>query len=236
MGITQIFPQFYEDVPQNGAAQVGEFCWVPCPDPRFHVLENTRETPEATKVCEVRLVDFDATVHFKAKDKLPTLLTKNEKEEALMHRAKRRPCLVLCRACIDDLNTLKDTQQERLARALGDALFLVAPLFSCASPSKTTQFTPKVTARIRALYYPHLAYMRDFKGEEPGSILRLDRIFPTTLGVGMTRVGKRLHPDVMQLVHAQLAEVLGMGELSGPRAHLETTRELVKGCPPDGLA
>ena len=236
MGVKQIFSVFYINSASTGAPDIGEFYWVPTPGIGFKVVEATRSTPQATKTYEIELRDFDAGKHFKTKNHLPTKLVQDATAEALLYQAKLRPCLVLGVGSVDNLATMADANQQRQAKALGSKVYLVAPLYSCSCAAKPTQFTPIITARVRALHYPHMAYMPDFEGNEPGSILRLDNIFPTTLGVGMTRLGKRLHQDVHTLVLAQLCEVLQLDMPDGWREHLRATKELVQDCLPDGLA
>jgi hypothetical protein len=235
MGVAQIFPTFYTAAPTSGAPEIGEFYWVPTPDVTFKVIEAIRSTPQATKSYEVTLKDFDAAKHFRTKGHLPTKLVTSATGEALLFQAKLRPCLVLGAGSVSDLATIADPSQRRQAKVLGNAAYLVAPLYSSSCAAKPTTFTPVITARVRALQYPHMAYMPDFDGHEPGSILRLDNVFPTTLGVGMNRLGKRLHQDVHTLVLAQLCEVLKLDMPDDWREHLKATKDLVKDCLPDGL-
>lgn len=235
MGVAQIFDPFYVDAPKEGLPRVGEFFWVPCPETRFQVVEAARSTPEATSTLEVRVTEFSADKHFRTKEHLPTRLVKDEHQEALLYLAKVRPCLVLGRACVDNLETIADGHQKRQSKALGRPLYLVAPVYSCSTASKKTQFTPVITARVRALHYPQFAYMPDFHGHQPGSILRLDNLFPTALDVGIRRLGKMLHEDVLMLVKAQATEVLHVGQPGKLREHLLATKDLIKDCLPSGL-
>jgi hypothetical protein len=235
MGVKQIFDTFYVDGPTSGPPQIGEFYWVPCPEIGFKVVEAVRATPQATKVYEIRLAEFDSNKHFKSKEHLPTLLVKDATGEALLYQAKKRICLVVGAGHVGDLHSISDSVQQRQAKELGHPTYLVAPLFSCSCAAKTTQFTPIITARVRALQYPNLAYVPDFEGQEPGSILRLDCMFPTTLGVGMHRLRKKLHDDVRTLVLAQICEVMQLDMPDGWREHLRSTKELVENCLPDGL-
>ena len=69
-------------------------------------------------------------------------------------------------------------------------------------------FGPILVARIRALQYPHFFCILDpKKPENPGSIIRLDRIFPTYLGLCCSPMDKKLHPEPFELLLSQFSIV-----------------------------
>ncbi len=151
-----------------------------------------------------------------------------------MAKGKRRPCVVLGCAQVsgEQLNSIKDGEQRRLAKHLQRTCFLVAPMYSCSTYYERSSFGPVLTARVKALWYPHLCYMPGFNGSAPGSILRLDHTFPTCLGRGSDPAKKKVTEEVMEIVVGQLQVVCGMP----PTEILVSIQELVKGCLPDGLA
>lgn len=238
MGVSQLFDTFLCNSPDKGPPELGEFYWVPTPDLAFHVLETRRATPQAHTQVDFTLAQFSSAKHYRAKEHLPVkLLHIDEGSEALLFKSKMRPCLVLGSAIVKDCGSLKNGQDQRMASVLGHASYLVAPLNSANSPSKPSgPFPPQMVARIKMLWYPHLMWVPRFDGTGVGSILRLDRIFPTQLGVGMARCGKRLHEDVLDLVIAQAAEVLGIPLDTDTLEHLKATKELLQQCKPADLA
>lgn len=238
MGVSQLFDPFLVSCEEKGAPQAGEFFWVPAPELKFHVLEAKRSTPDAHARLDFVLGQFDAKKHYREKDHLPVkLLGLGDNTEALLFKSKLRPCLVLGSACVSDHATLASVSDQRMSKVLAERCYLVAPLQSANSPSKPNgPFPPELVARIKMLQYAHLSWVRDFKGQGAGSILRLDRIFPTTLGVGMHRCGQRLHDDVMDIVVAQASQVLGITMSDELASHLQATKELVAACAPPELS
>jgi len=234
MGISQLFDPFLTACEPKGLPRPGEFFWVPAPDLKFHVLEARRSTPHAHANVDFVLGQFDADKHYREKEHLPVkLLNLGDNTEALLFKSKLRPCLVLGSACVNDHATLALAGDQRMAKVLAEQCYLVAPLQSANSPAKPSgPFPPELVARIKMLQYAHLAWVPRFDGQGAGSILRLDRIFPTPLGVGMRRCGHRLHEDVLDIVLAQASEVLGIAMSDALTEHLTATKELVAGCVP----
>jgi hypothetical protein len=127
----------------------------------------------ATKFSIRNMTDGD----FKKKTRLPIkALSLRETEELVIHRAKRRPVVIVSgeNTIFDDVNTLllqigrKHLQEESL---------IVAPLYSVESGDHEGGFPPVMVARIRALMYKQFFFCP--KGNSPltsDSIMRLDRL------------------------------------------------------------
>jgi len=144
------------------------------PVPR--ILDVERADPQehyATKFSIRNMTDGD----FKKKTRLPIkALSLRETEDLVIHRAKRRPVVIVSgeNTIFDDVNTLllqigrKHLQEESL---------IVAPLYSVESGDHEGGFPPVMVARIRALMYKQFFFCP--KGNSPltsDSIMRLDRL------------------------------------------------------------
>ena len=157
MGIVQLIDPFYVKLPDDTfrrASVVGQFCWVPVThlDPIPRLLDVERADPQehfATKFSIRNMTDGD----FKKKTRLPIkALSLRETEELVIHRAKRRPAIIISgeNTIFDDVKALlqqmgrKHLQQESL---------IIAPLYSVESGDHEGGFPPVMVARIRALMY-----------------------------------------------------------------------------------
>lgn len=234
MGISQVFDKFYEDE-KSGTPSVGSIFWVPCTDvPEVPiVLQVQRASPQEHEITAFEFVEVGAQ-HFKASDRLPIKrLNLQLHEELIVAKAKRRPCVVIAATHIpvESLATLPEGDQRRQAKHLRRRSFLVAPLYSCSTYAKTNAFGPILAARVKALWYPHLCYLPDFKGEPPGSIARLDRVFPTMLGRGCEPSGLRVTDEVMEVIRSQFLVTCGYD----PTPWLIELKELVATCLPAEL-
>ena len=133
-----------------------------------------------------------------------------------------------------EIESITDPEQRRQAIHLHKHVFTLAPTYSCRSLSSKGAFGPILTARVKALWYSHLAYLPRFEGEDPkspGSILRLDHLFPSMLTRGSEYSGLRLCDDVMELISSQLSVVHG-----NPASELlKTVREVISDSLPDEL-
>jgi len=181
LGIVQLIDPFYVRLPGDTflrASVVGQFCWVPVThlDPVPRILDVERADPQehyATKFSIRNMTDGD----FKKKTRLPIkALSLRETEDLVIHRAKRRPVVIVSgeNTIFDDVNTLllqigrKHLQEESL---------IVAPLYSVESGDHEGGFPPVMVARIRALMYKQFFFCP--KGNSPltsDSIMRLDRL------------------------------------------------------------
>lgn len=238
MGITQVFDKYYE-TDAGAPPQIGSIFWVPTPEvaevPRL--LEVHRSTPEEHEITDFEFVEI-ADRHFKPNSRLPIKrLNLEDTQELLVTRAKKRPCVILARAHItpDGIAAIADKEQLRQAKHLQKPIHLVAPMYGCATYAESRSFGPILTARVKALSYPHLFYMSPLNskdaGRDPGSILRLDHTFPTHLGRGSETAGLKVIDEVMEIILGQLQIVCGLP----PSEILVAVKELVKECLPEGL-
>lgn len=87
-----------------------------------------------------------------------------------------------------------------------------------------------MTARIRALKYPHLCYLPPLDASkassDPGSILRLDMTFASYLCRGSDPHEYRVKDEVMDVIKDQLKIVCGMA----PSDDFLEIKELVDEC------
>jgi hypothetical protein len=181
LGIVQLIDPFYVKLPVDTfrrTSVVGQFCWVPVThlDPIPRLLDVERADPQehyATKFSIRNMTDGD----FKKKTRLPIkALSLRETEELVIHRAKRRPAIIISgeTTIFEDVKTLlqqmgrKHLQQDNL---------IVAPLYSVESGDHEGGFPPVMVARIRALMYKQFFFCP--RGNSPlvtDSIMRLDRL------------------------------------------------------------
>lgn len=238
MGITQVFDKFYEP-DTNSLPQLGSVYWVPTPEvPEVpKILEVRRASPEEHEITDFEFVEV-ADRHFKPNSRLPIKrLNLGDTQELLITKAKKRPCVVLGRGFIssDKIESIADGEQRRQAKHLHKPTHLVAPMYGCATYTDRTAFGPILTARVKALWYPHLCYMPPLnpKGSasNPGSILRLDHIFPSHLSRGAERAGIKVTDEVLEIIMDQLGVVCDQPESE----NLILIKDIVKDCLPEGL-
>ena len=181
MGIVQLIDPFYVKLPGDTfrrASIVGHFCWVPVThlDPVPRILDVERADPQehyATKFSIRNMTDGD----FKKKTRLPIkALSLRETEDLVIHRAKRRPAIIISgeTTIFEDVRTLllqigrKHLQEESL---------IVAPLYSVESGDHEGGFPPVMVARIRALMYKQFFFCpKENSPLTTDSIMRLDRL------------------------------------------------------------
>lgn len=236
MGVSQLFTNFYSPSDKTNTPQIGDIYYLPTPEiTDYKILEVLRASPEAHTQVDYRAVQFDDSKHFnEISTSLPVALLKIQAgSEALLIKAKKRPCIVLGIATSAIDATLEADRLVKKTFSL--PIYLVAPLFSCSSPSKQTSFNPIMTARIKALQYQHFCYMKDLQGKEPGSILRLDYIFPSKIGVGTQKCDLKVDSEVMQLIQAQTYMTLGLETSTSHIEYLELIKETIADCLPDEL-
>lgn len=214
MSIRELFTDYLKPNNSQGPALPGEFFWVPTPEVDFKVIETERATPTAHTEVRFRLADYHEHRHYREKEHLPVkLISLDERSEALLHRSKKRPCIVLGRAAVSDHGTLASASDRSQARQLGKISFLVAPLYSANSPSDPRgPFPPEMLLRIEKLHYPHLTWVPPLDGQGPGSVLRLDRVFAVSedLLTVPARCKWKASRDAFDIIRAQLADVLGI--------------------------
>lgn len=241
MGITQFFEKgFYEqDASRNPA--IGSVWWAPVPESREVpiILDVTRAAPDEHGIVDFSFVDAGSQ-HFKSKSRLPIKrLNLDDTQELMVSKGKKRPCVVLGKATVsnEDIASLTDADKEqgRQAKHLCKPMYLLAPMYGCATYHERGGFGPILTARVKALQYPHLCYFPPLKHAEvksnPGSIMRLDHAFPSFLGKGCEPDGQRVLDCVMEVVLDQFMAVCGME----PSDNFVAIKELIQTCLPDDL-
>lgn len=238
MGITQVFDKFYEP-DTNSLPQLGSVYWVPTPEvPEVpKILEVRRASPEEHEITDFEFVEI-ADRHFKPNSRLPIKrLNLGDTQELLITKAKKRPCVVLGKGFIssDKIESIADGEQRRQAKHLHKPTHLVAPMYGCATYTDRTAFGPILTARVKALWYPHLCYMPPLNPKDlasnPGSILRLDHIFPSHLSRGAERAGIKVTDEVLEIIMDQLGVVCDQPESE----NLVLVKDIVKDCIPEEL-
>lgn len=240
MGISQFFKGFYDEEPAGGPA-VGSIWWAPVPESREVplILDVKRTAPDEHSAVDFEFVEAGSQ-HFKSRTRLPIKrLSLDDTQELIVSKGKKRPCVVLGKATIpgSDIASLAnaDKTQGRQAQHLSKQMYLLAPMYGCATYQSNGSFGPILTARVKALQYPHLCYFPPLKPSEatsnPGSILRLDHVFPSFLGRGCDREDQKVAACVMEVVLDQLKAVCGME----PSADFFTIKELIQDCLPDDL-
>lgn len=242
MGISQFFSEFYEDAAGNADhLAVGSVWWAPVPEVREVplILDVNRASPDEHAAVTFEFVDIGSH-HFKARERLPVKkLTLDNTQELIVSKGKKRPCVVLAKATVSgaDLAAVEthDREQGRLAKHLSRPVYLLAPMYSCATHHERSSFGPILTARVKALQYPHLCYFPAFKPRDrtsnPGSIMRLDHVFPSFLGRGCDTHGVKVLDCVMEVVLDQLKAVCGME----PSDDFTDIKTLIQDCMPDDL-
>lgn len=223
MGITQIIPEYYEQVIPFSALPTsmvpGQIAWVPtCFIEHIpYVFEFERASPTdhyAINFSIRNMKDSD----FKHKTKLPVkALNLNETEECLAYKAKKRPCILLAKnLTLEVPAALKGTSQKFQKGLLHDAaLFL--PLFGIDSPEHKGGIPAAMIDRIKVLMYEQFFYFK--KGTLPksqnflieNSVGRFDRIFISTLSHPTISVlDGKLTQDTRDLVLASFARYLNI--------------------------
>lgn len=234
MGILQVWDEFFEDVPKDTAPDIGQLYWAPVPDtdevPK--ILDVQRVTPEEHHATVFEIAEI-ANEHFTPRGRLPVKrLNLGETEELVLAKAKKRPVVILAKSALADVGNLPQGSQQRIAKPLGRPSYLVAPLYSVATPHHPTAFGSVLVARIRAMQYPHLFCLPDEnKPGTPGSIVRLDRIFATYLGRGTASYGKSLRDEPLEVLLSQVATLFG-GKYTEA---YDTARELAQEALPEEL-
>lgn len=234
MGILQVFPDFLENIPQGSPPEPGHIYWVPTPNieevPR--ILDVERAAPDEHEVSNFEIKQIQPH-HFTRRERLPIrMLNLGDTEELLISKAKLRPAVILANTSTDGVDTLPEGPQKRLAKHLKKPSYLVAPLYSTTTMMDPGTFGPTLVARIRALQYLHFFCLPDENHpNRPGSIVRLDRIFPTYLGRGCNSYGKRIHEEPFEVLLSQFSILSG----GGYREPYEVAKELAQDALPEEL-
>jgi hypothetical protein len=234
MGILQVFPKFFEVVPEGAIPEPGHLYWAPTPEvdevPR--ILDVQRATPDEHRATEFEITEVGRH-HFKQRDRLPVKkLNLGETEELLIAKGKKRPVVIIAGIAANDVDTLPDSQQKRLAKHLGRKSYLVAPFYSVSTLLEPGTFGPVLVARIRAMQYLHFFCLpKTDKPGQPGFIVRLDRVFPTYLGRGCEPMGRRVDEEPFEIILSQFSLLSG----AVYREPYDIVKDLVRGALPSEL-
>lgn len=208
MGILQVFDKFLEDTPPNSKPEPGSMYWAPTSDidEVTRILEVERATPDEHCITNFEIKQIN-NEHFTNHQRLPIKkLDLGNTEELIITKAKKRPVVILSVLHTDNIETINSGTQRKLASHLDKTSYLVAPCFSVSSMQNPGTFGPTLVARIRVLKHPHFFCLPDAQdSKKPGSIIRLDRVFPTYLGMCCTPMRKKLHPEPFELLLSQFS-------------------------------
>jgi hypothetical protein len=110
----------------------------------------------------------------------------------------------------EDIGSIANIAQKKLASPLSKPCYLVAPMYSTSTTLEPGTFGPILVARIRALKYLHFFCLPDERYlDRPGSIIRLDRIFPTYLGRGCNSKSQRINKEPFEVLLSQFSILTG---------------------------
>lgn len=217
MGILALYKdEFFESSDINARPLPGDIYYVPIAETQEvpRVLEVDRNRQTGHQAVQFVQKDVDLNRHFKEERELPVAnLRLSHGEEYIGLKAKLRPVVILEEAVVNNLDFVKDTGQRRKANHLTKSSFLVAPFYSPTSALKSTCFSPELVAEIRRMQYPQFFCLpMDTDGEQPGSIIRLDRTSWHFLGKGTRKRNIRLQDEVFQILRQQHQFLVGAGE------------------------
>lgn len=225
--IESICQQIYEACKGFGP---GHLVWYPVPHledvPR--ILDVDRATSQdhyATKF-QIRQVTND---DFKKRQKLPIkALSLGETEELLIHKAKRRPCVII---------SMPNTEDAADAKAVGvaarrhllDRSMTLLPIYGIETADDPRGFPPIMVARIRCLLYDQFFYLpakcpKTNQSIRQDGIVRLDRAFAGVPSRAAEPWNIKLHPEPFGLLMAMIRMRFG----AAPTEDFKIVRELLK--------
>lgn len=238
MGVMQLLEgEFFTAAETDGEPKPGDIYWVPTPElerePRILEVDRAAAQEHTEGRFRIKPVTGD---HFQPsrrdRRRLPVAeMGLRDKDEAMISRAQKRPCVVLAVTAVGDLANLTEPIPDSVT-PLADPTLLVAPMTSTAGPNGPYTFVPQLVARIRCLEYPQFLPLPKLEGGgdcEPRSIVRLDRLRSTHLHAGCDREKVTVTPEVLGLLRAQLRMLAGAEE---PDDYREV-RELAATCLPE---
>ena len=169
MGLVQYFEaygiDFYEPIPDKLSYSnpvVGQICWAPILhiDTIPRIFEVERHNPEQHYYVNYLIRNMRPD-DFKGKGKLPVkLLNLREKQEAIIHGASKRPCILLHygETIYPDLGPLlKSLGRAHLQRKNN---MLLLPLYGIEDDAgHAGGFPPIMVARIRAMFYDQFLFL-----------------------------------------------------------------------------
>jgi len=168
MGIVQYFEaynyNFYEPIPgkiRYTSPVIGQICWAPILhiDTIPRIFEVERHHPRQHDYVNYKIRNM-GTGDFKDKEKLPIkLLNLRERQEAIIHGASKRPCVLLHYGEIyysDIEKVLKRMGRTHLQRKNN---MLLLPLYGVQDDKgHLGGFPPVMVARIRAMLYDQFLF------------------------------------------------------------------------------
>lgn len=127
MGILSLIAPAFET--QASAPAPGGMYWVPTSyvEEVPRVLTVSRANPREHGHVDFELAEVGPS-HFRGDRQLPlSALSLSGNEELMVAKGKRRPCVVLASAIIEDVDSIRDSTQQRQAGTLGRQCYVVAP-------------------------------------------------------------------------------------------------------------
>jgi hypothetical protein len=181
MGIVQYFEaygyKFYEPIPGDKIRPdpvIGQICWAPILHidtiPRVFELERHHKTEHEYVNYNIRNMKHD---DFTGRNRLPLKLLKlRERQEAIIHGASKRPCILLHygETIYNDLDSVLAKMARTHLQRKNNMLLL--PLYGVQDEKEHFGgFPPVMVARIRAMLYDQFLF---FPGD--GTALQKDSI------------------------------------------------------------
>ena len=231
MGITQIIDPFYIKLPEDEyrkSPQIGQFCWIPIVHleviPR--ILDVKRSDPTEHFATSFKIKSMDER-DFRKKLRLPIkMLNLRETEELIIHRAKKRPAVIITmiNTIFEDIDKILKTLGRRHLQQ-GECFFAL-PLYGIEKENHGGGFPEVMVARIKALLYDQFFYFP--KGKSAllhDSVGRLDRIHPIIYHYKVCELNPyALSPEALSVLLGMIRHFFG----SEREELLETVRELAR--------
>ncbi|MDO8785382.1 MAG: hypothetical protein Q7J12_04110 [Syntrophales bacterium] len=179
MGITQLYSNkeyFMEVSPQSFSC--GQLCWLPVPEiaPIPQILDVERKNSIEHEEIRFILRNANRRDDFRKRDRgLPIkYLNLYSNEELLVHKAKRRPGVILC-SKVDAYPDIAHLLRQQGRKHLQEDSIFVIPCYHTETDDDPGGFPPAMVMRIRHLLYRQFFYMpKHVKFKE--AIARFDRI------------------------------------------------------------
>jgi hypothetical protein len=179
MAILQIFPpdDFFSSVKPR-EFKSGQFCWFPVPEvtPVPQILDVERNTPEEHDEIKFYLRNANQKGDFQTLDRgLPVKrLNLRSNEELLVHRAKKRPGIILTSE-VDIIPEITKILKQRGQKHLQEDSLFVIPCYHIETMDIPGGFPAEMVSRIRCLVYRQFFYFPSNTKLREG-IARFDRI------------------------------------------------------------
>lgn len=154
---------------------------------------------------------IDPGKDYRPKNRLPIHnLRLSDGEELLAIRSKVRRCLVIATSTGIADHSLPEPDRNIARNAFQRPSYLVAPIYSVATPTDPRAMTVTIAARAECLVYPHLVFLPRTGGIiRCDSVARLDRSFWTSLAPPTEVCEIRLSDDRMAILEGQIQVLRG---------------------------